>query len=146
MVYGEPALLHAAKYTTPQPVSRVRYPPQSKTDRGKILSLYIVELGIISNLVQLQALRDLYLIHKSVELDEYRVTPSEIEHAGPFQANAGHAKAGLTYASQCRTALSCCSRQYALLFTKTKLKNAVLSTCVVALAQQLCGSKHLQAL
>ncbi|KAK2598744.1 hypothetical protein N8I77_012133 [Diaporthe amygdali] len=83
---------------------------------------------------KLQALRDLYLIHKSVELDEYRVTPAEDENAG-----MSHAKAGLTYANQFWTAMSYCSKQYALLFRQINLRNAVLSTCVVALAQQLCG-------
>lgn len=83
---------------------------------------------------KLQALRDLYLIHKSVELDEYRPTATEVENAG-----MSHAKSGLTYASHFGMAVVYCSRQYALLFKETKLRNAVLSTCVVALAQQLCG-------
>lgn len=95
-------------------------------------------LDIVLIFFQLQALRDLYLIHKSVELDEYRASASEVENAG-----MSHAKSGLTYANQFWTALVYCSRQYALLFTQTKLRNAVLSTCVVALAQQLCGSKHI---
>lgn len=89
-----------------------------------------------SNLSKLQALRDLYLVHKSVELDEYRDGSSELEGAGIMSE-----KTGLTYASRLHSGLAYCFRQYRVLFSEAKLKNAVLSTCVVALAQQLCGSK-----
>ncbi|KAL2275543.1 hypothetical protein FJTKL_02034 [Diaporthe vaccinii] len=99
----------------------------------QLLCVRIVN-GVGMGIKALQALRDLYLIHKSVELDEYRATASEVENAG-----MSHAKSGLTYANQFWTAVVYCSRQYALLFKETKLRNAVLSTCVVALAQQLCG-------
>ncbi|POS69660.1 hypothetical protein DHEL01_v211944 [Diaporthe helianthi] len=72
---------------------------------------------------------------RGFELDEYRPDASEAENAG-----MSHAKSGLTYASHSAMAVVYCSRQYALLFKETKLRNAVLSTCVVALAQQLCGN------
>lgn len=85
---------------------------------------------------QLQALRDLYLIHKSVELDQYRVAATEVESAGITST-----KAGLTYANSLQSGLARSLGQYRLLLTETKLKNAVLSTCVVALAQQLYGSR-----
>ncbi|KUI70516.1 Sugar transport protein 7 [Cytospora mali] len=82
----------------------------------------------------LQALRDLYLIHKSVELDQYRVAPTEVASTGIV-----FTKAGLTYASSLRSGFVHSFGQYRLLLSETKLKNAVISTCVVALAQQLCG-------
>ncbi|ROW04806.1 hypothetical protein VMCG_04780 [Cytospora schulzeri] len=83
---------------------------------------------------KLQALRDLYLIHKSVELDQYRIAATEVESSGITAL-----KSGLTYASSLQSGLAHSFGQYRLLLTETKLKNAVLSTCVVALAQQLCG-------
>ncbi|KAL1877971.1 hypothetical protein Daus18300_002325 [Diaporthe australafricana] len=116
-----------------------RYYMQPKTPHRNPSRAF--DILVASRETELQALRDLYLIHKSIELDEYRVTPSEVENASKshLKDSKSHEKAGLTYASRCRTALSYCSRQYALLFTREKLRNAMLSTCVVALAQQLCG-------
>ncbi|KAI1141718.1 MFS general substrate transporter [Hypoxylon sp. FL0543] len=74
---------------------------------------------------KLQALRDLYLIYKSVQLEE----PSNLDVEnqggrvthGPF----AHVK---NYA-----------RQYKQLFVERRLRNALISSSIVALAQQLCG-------
>ncbi|KAK7709963.1 hypothetical protein SLS63_013105 [Diaporthe eres] len=68
--------------------------------RGAITVAALMILASSLGSAYLQALRDLYLIHKSVELDEYRATASEVENAG-----MSHAKSGLTYANQFSTAV-----------------------------------------
>lgn len=55
------------------------------------------------------------------------------------------AKDGLTYANILTSGIYHSVIQYRDLWTKPKLQNAMLSTCVVALAQQLCGSKRYPA-
>lgn len=50
-------------------------------------------------------------------------------------------RGGLTYASRLSSGVTHSLKQYRDLFIKRKLRNAMVSTCVVALAQQLCGSK-----
>lgn len=53
------------------------------------------------------------------------------------------AKDGLTYANILTSGVYHSVIQYRDLWIEPKLKNAMLSTCVVALAQQLCGSKSI---
>ncbi len=77
---------------------------------------------------QLQALRDLYLIRFSNRREDVVSGAPELE------------KPGLTYASQALTGFSLSFRQYKTIFQSRRLRNAVWSTCTVALAQQLCGS------
>lgn len=105
---------------------------------------------------QLQALRDLYLLHKSVELDGYHIdkdggniemhTIFATQSSGHIKTASGvypqmlYVRSGLTYASNLQSGLYHAVNQYRDLFTKPKLRNAMVSTCVVALAQQLCGS------
>lgn len=48
---------------------------------------------------------------------------------------------GLTYASQLRVVLRLSIKQYGTLLETRRLRNALVSTCIVNLAQQLCGSK-----
>ncbi|KAI3321109.1 hypothetical protein HD806DRAFT_546901 [Xylariaceae sp. AK1471] len=76
---------------------------------------------------ELQALRDIYLIYKSVQQEE-QATLSEVEsqNRGVPQGLVAHLKAYAT--------------QYKELFTKRRLRNALISSSMVALAQQLCGS------
>ncbi|XXG95821.1 hypothetical protein Hte_002092 [Hypoxylon texense] len=75
---------------------------------------------------ELQALRDIYLVYKSVELEEYS-DHFDLENQGDNipQGFFAHAKG---YASQ-----------YKQLFTRRRLRNALISSSIVALAQQLCG-------
>ncbi|KAH7312599.1 hypothetical protein B0I35DRAFT_481042 [Stachybotrys elegans] len=76
---------------------------------------------------RLQALRDFVLIRWSTKSND---------HAG---SELPSRKQGLTYASSLRIVMSLSLKQYNTLFTTTRLRNAVWSTCTVALAQQLCG-------
>lgn len=87
---------------------------------------------VLTFCLKLQALRDIYLIHRSVELE------LELEESPVHPA--AHHEVGLTYASYVYSALSHTTRQYGHLFKTPRLRNAVWSTCVLALAQQLCGS------
>jgi hypothetical protein len=80
---------------------------------------------------QLQALRDLILIRWSTKLEE----STELE--------PGLQERGLTYASQLWVVLKLSWHQYRTLLETRRLRNAVWSTCTVALSQQLCGSKEL---
>lgn len=86
-----------------------------------------LELTIVC---QLQALRDIYLIYKSVQQEE-QVAQSEgdIQSLGVPQGLIEHLR---SYANQ-----------YKELFIKRRLRNALISSSMVALAQQLCGSKSL---
>lgn len=129
------------------------------SENGLAVGYSVISLD--ADLLQLQALRDLYLLHKSVELDTYSVEKAspevDIEIRGISVTNsprnvetearitsgceAHHAKDGLTYANNLKTGISHSYNQYRNVFGKLKLRNALMSTCVVALAQQLCGSK-----
>ncbi|KAI0173450.1 hypothetical protein GGR52DRAFT_571961 [Hypoxylon sp. FL1284] len=73
---------------------------------------------------ELQALRDVYLVYKSVQLEEY---PAELglEPDNLPQGFVAHVKG---YAVQ-----------YKQLFTRRRLRNALISSSIVSLAQQLCG-------
>ncbi|KAI1074804.1 hypothetical protein F5B20DRAFT_585976 [Whalleya microplaca] len=75
---------------------------------------------------ELQALRDIYLVHKSVELEKYS-DDFDVENQGD------HVPRGL-----CAHFKSHASR-YRQLFTQRRLRNALISSSIVSLAQQLCG-------
>ncbi|KAH9225498.1 hypothetical protein K456DRAFT_1755403 [Colletotrichum gloeosporioides 23] len=84
-----------------------------------------------------QALRDVYLIHKNNKLDEETddmAKPELFQHS-----SSDNRKYGLTFSSHMSFAFSDAYRQYSHLLHTPRLRNAVLSTCTVALAQQLCG-------
>ncbi|KAK1856991.1 MFS monosaccharide transporter [Colletotrichum chrysophilum] len=84
-----------------------------------------------------QALRDIYLIHKNNELEE---ESDDMRKPGIYHdSQYNDRKRGLTFASHMSFAFSDAYRQYSHLLTTPRLRNAVLSTCTVALAQQLCG-------
>ncbi|KAI1441126.1 hypothetical protein F5Y02DRAFT_431428 [Annulohypoxylon stygium] len=70
---------------------------------------------------KLQALRDVYLVYKSVQLEEY----SDDIDDGPPQGLFGYVRNYVL--------------QYKQLFTQRRLRNALISSSIVALSQQLCG-------
>ncbi|KAF6828555.1 hypothetical protein CPLU01_08424 [Colletotrichum plurivorum] len=71
---------------------------------------------------ELQALRDIYLVHKSIEQEE-----TENRHVDPrFVPDFLPTVRGFL-------------RQYKQLFLRQRLRNALISSSTVALAQQLCG-------
>ncbi|OTA61573.1 hypothetical protein K449DRAFT_331114 [Hypoxylon sp. EC38] len=74
---------------------------------------------------ELQALRDLYLVYKSVELEEYSNVDVESESDGVPRGLFAYIK---NYISQ-----------YKQLFVERRLRNALISSSIVALSQQLCG-------
>ncbi|KAI1410458.1 MFS general substrate transporter [Hypoxylon sp. FL1857] len=74
---------------------------------------------------ELQALRDLYVVYKSVQLEEYSNFDVENQGDGIPHGFSAHIK---NYASQ-----------YRQLFVERRLRNALISSSIVALAQQLCG-------
>ncbi|KAI2636758.1 sugar transporter-domain-containing protein [Xylaria nigripes] len=76
---------------------------------------------------ELQALRDIYLIYKSVQQEETS-TKSQVDGIRDHSKPQGLA----TYISSYTT-------QYKHLFTRRRLRNALVSSSIVALAQQLCG-------
>ncbi|KAK8065967.1 sugar transporter [Apiospora hydei] len=80
----------------------------------------------------LQALRDIYLIHKSVQLEEYSLETDVESQEGPVR------KGLLSYL---RGYLS----EYADLATRRRLRNALVSSSTVNLAQQLCGRANTDA-
>ncbi|KXJ89738.1 and other transporter-domain-containing protein [Microdochium bolleyi] len=75
---------------------------------------------------RLQALRDIYLIYKSIQKEESSNT-GDLGHTSPSipRGIKGHVQAYL--------------RQYRDLFAKRRLRNALFSSSTVAIAQQLCG-------
>ncbi|ORY62682.1 and other transporter-domain-containing protein [Pseudomassariella vexata] len=76
---------------------------------------------------ELQALRDIYLVYKSVQLEEYAEDINTEDQTKPSRRGFFSHLAG--YLSQLRE-----------LFTARRLRNALISSATVALAQQLCGS------
>ncbi|KAI1427870.1 sugar transporter-domain-containing protein [Xylaria sp. FL1777] len=75
---------------------------------------------------ELQALRDIYVIYKSVQLEEQSIQSHvETQSSGVPRGLIAHIRAYIT--------------QYKQLFTHRRLRNAVISSSIVALAQQLCG-------
>lgn len=169
--YMQPGTPHRSPARAYEILLRARQTQVSIKDCHCLGTLYMSECFAGSDFAnnpnpnKLQALRDLYLLHKSVELDALHVTKNgnEIEFRERTLENGlrlgrtrSHgqvltssfenmqltsAKDGLTYASILSSGLYRSVVQYRDLWTKPKLKNAMLSTCVVALAQQLCGSK-----
>ncbi|KAI1099970.1 hypothetical protein F4804DRAFT_349004 [Jackrogersella minutella] len=75
---------------------------------------------------ELQVIRDIYLVYKSVQLEEY-LDDSASEYQG-HDVPRGFVAHVKSYTSQ-----------YRQLFTKRRLRNALISSSIVALAQQLCG-------
>ncbi|GKT43400.1 putative polyol transporter 6 [Colletotrichum spaethianum] len=71
---------------------------------------------------ELQALRDIYLVHKSLEQEELLSGDANSQPAQGFISTV----AGFL-------------RQWRDLFSKRRLRNALISSSTVALAQQLCG-------
>ncbi|KAF7555358.1 hypothetical protein G7Z17_g2227 [Cylindrodendrum hubeiense] len=110
---------------------------------------------------RLQALRDLLLIWWSNRLESEKrgadsgISPenrnedtdsntsreNENECTGPGnQRQKQNPTSGLTYAGRIRLVLKLSAHQYTTLLGTQRLRNAVWSTCTVALAQQLCGN------
>ncbi|KAF4815819.1 putative polyol transporter 1 [Colletotrichum tropicale] len=111
-----------------------RFYMQKNTPNYRPMRAYEI-LSSVRN-TQFQALRDLYLIHKNNELEE----SDDMGKPGRFHTNGGtNRQYGLTFVSHMSFAFSDAYRQYSHLLTTPRLRNAVLSTCTVALAQQLCG-------
>ncbi|KAI0453774.1 sugar transporter-domain-containing protein [Xylaria acuta] len=75
---------------------------------------------------ELQALRDIYLIYKSVQQEEQSLQLDE----DALSYGVPHGLVGYL-----RTYIT----QYKQLFTRRRLRNALVSSSMVALAQQLCG-------
>ncbi|KAI1845763.1 hypothetical protein JX266_008128 [Neoarthrinium moseri] len=77
---------------------------------------------------ELIAMRDIYVLHKSVQ-EEFEAAehgnPSELQHSSVFMGFKDF------------------SSQVIELFQKPRLRNALISTSIVSLAQQLCGIKIL---
>ncbi|KAI5918159.1 hypothetical protein F4810DRAFT_693549 [Camillea tinctor] len=76
--------------------------------------------------IELQALRDIYLVYKSIEQEEYAEesdAKSQVNHIP--RGFSEHIK---SYAAQ-----------YKELFTRGRLRNALISSSIVALGQQFCG-------
>ncbi|KAH8159842.1 hypothetical protein CIB48_g8405 [Xylaria polymorpha] len=76
--------------------------------------------------LQLQALRDIYLIYKSVQQEEQSLQADEdTSNRGVPHGFFGYLRNYIT--------------QYKQLFTRRRLRNALVSSSIVSLAQQLCG-------
>ncbi|CAG1966395.1 unnamed protein product [Fusarium graminearum] len=103
---------------------------------------------------QLQATRDLFLIWWSTQNEEGRAIRAEpqtshgngtVHPNDPNEANDDGSgirrtqRSGLTYSSLILVVLQLSEDQFKPLFTRRRLKNALWSSCTVALAQQLCG-------
>ncbi|WXC52845.1 hypothetical protein QX201_012512 [Fusarium graminearum] len=107
---------------------------------------------------QLQATRDLFLIWWSTQNEEGRAIRAEpqtshgngtVHPNDPNEANDDGSgirrtqRSGLTYSSLILVVLQLSEDQFKPLFTRRRLKNALWSSCTVALAQQLCGIGHI---
>ncbi|KAI8676368.1 hypothetical protein LRP88_10628 [Fusarium phalaenopsidis] len=91
---------------------------------------------------ELQATRDFFLIWWSIK------TSAAKQEAKQYPLKTGQVKeekrdedvdSGLTYMSRICVVLKLSGRQFRPLFNQRHLRNAMLSSCTVALAQQLCG-------
>ncbi|KAF4493856.1 myo-inositol transport ITR1 [Fusarium agapanthi] len=103
--------------------------------------------------IALQATRDLFLIWWSTRDDEIHQghrekNRHEIAHHGEYQNGVNTRDehrtsrtltSGLTYASLIILVTRLSVDQFKPLFTRRRLRNALWSSCVVALSQQLCG-------
>ncbi|KPM41126.1 hypothetical protein AK830_g5433 [Neonectria ditissima] len=85
---------------------------------------------------RLQALRDLFLIWWSNREPTSHDDAADTDETTP---QSSELDAGLSYAARARVVLKLSAEQYKTLFKKRRLRNAIWSTCTVALAQQLCG-------
>jgi hypothetical protein len=106
--------------------------------------------------IKLQATRDLFLIwwsneegrsiraetHKNHNEETIHQDHRNAENADGFR-NSRIASSGLTYSSLILVVTKLSADQYKPLFTRRRLRNALWSSCTVALAQQLCGSRSL---
>ncbi|KAM0550608.1 hypothetical protein ACHAPJ_008866 [Fusarium lateritium] len=104
---------------------------------------------------RLQATRDLFLIWWSTHDEETRDSLSHrknarnenVVHSGYGNGvdvkerakNSRTLSSGLTYASLILVVLKLSADQFRPLFTRRRLRNALWSSCTVALSQQLCG-------
>nr|RBQ97604.1 hypothetical protein FVER53263_11693 [Fusarium verticillioides] len=105
-----------------------RYYMRSDTPGYSIDRAFQILLKIRSH--RLLALRDLILIW----------WPNHPQRADPDQASIMRTKqSGLTYMGRVVASLRLSKLQYSTLFQARFLRNAVYSTCIVSLAQQLCG-------
>ncbi|KAI2464056.1 hypothetical protein F4781DRAFT_92741 [Annulohypoxylon bovei var. microspora] len=100
-----------------------RYYMRRKTSSYNPQKAYKVLLRLRKT--KLQALRDIYLVYKSIQLEEYSDDIDFANQSDGPQGFFGHAN---NYVSQ-----------YRQLFTQRRLRNALISSSIVALAQQLCG-------
>ncbi|XEU95828.1 hypothetical protein FSHL1_001113 [Fusarium sambucinum] len=101
---------------------------------------------------RLQATRDLFLIwwsneegravlaepHKSHNEETIHQDHRNAESADGFRSSRT-ASSGLTYSSLILVVMQLSADQFKPLFTRRRLRNALWSSCTVALAQQLCG-------
>ncbi|KAF5600443.1 myo-inositol transport ITR1 [Fusarium pseudoanthophilum] len=105
-----------------------RYYMRSDTPGYSIDRAFQILLKIRSH--RLLALRDLIIIW----------WPNRPRSADPDQASTERTKhSGLTYMGRVAASLKLSKLQYSTLFQERFLRNAVYSTCIVSLAQQLCG-------
>ncbi|KAJ4309901.1 hypothetical protein N0V84_011256 [Fusarium piperis] len=98
---------------------------------------------------QLQATRDFFLIWWSIKTSVAKQEAKQYPHKagqvkGEDRQSTQKAKdddvdSGLTYMSRIWVVLRLSGRQFRPLFNERHLRNALLSSCTVALAQQLCG-------
>ncbi|KAF4345566.1 myo-inositol transport ITR1 [Fusarium beomiforme] len=105
-----------------------RYYMRSGTPGFSIDRAFQILLMIRSH--RLLALRDLILIW----------WPNRPQRTEPDQARLQtNRRSGLTYMGRVVASLKLSKAQYSTLFRARSLRNAVYSTCIVSLAQQLCG-------
>ncbi|KAK7429139.1 hypothetical protein QQZ08_004354 [Neonectria magnoliae] len=86
---------------------------------------------------RLQALRDLFLIWWS-----NKELANDDDATDDTTPQSSELDAGLSYAARAHVVFKLSAGQYKTLFKKRRLRNAIWSTCTVALAQQLCGSMY----
>ncbi|SPO06054.1 related to myo-inositol transport protein ITR1 [Cephalotrichum gorgonifer] len=83
---------------------------------------------------ELQVLRDLYLVHRSVDFTNTELTPDpKVENKG------GAAETEVTAKPKMSVRLNQYFSRYRDLFVNHRLRNSTISSCTVALGQQLCG-------
>jgi len=131
-------VLHAAEKLALQPHEGVRDAQTDPHDRCECLWLQGATIHLAlpydskatnnDATVKLQALRDIYLIYKSVQLEEYSHETDTESQSGPTRRGA------LSYV---RGYLA----EYRDLAVVRRLRSALISSSTVNLAQQLCGSK-----
>jgi hypothetical protein len=96
--------------------------------------------GVLADIShKFQAIRDLYLVQKTVELEQYdyrqrQTDQGDVEMVGPA---AGPTPARAT---SCVQGVKLFFVRYVELFRLRRLRTAAIASSTVALAQQLCGS------